>query len=736
MGIENVNRALMSVERRFIQHQARLNRVFAMNGGSTRQRSGGTASAGRELAATTRVQRQSLKLTEDQRKAVRAVGVEQRAAQRYEIASHREGLRAIERKKRAEISAIRETTRTAKREAKQGRREFMRSVGTGVSGGVGTLAAVGKGGAAMIGVGGAALGAAAVTETLRLDEQVRRLVVAGRGAGEAGKDPDALRRQIVSTGMDTGLAPEQVAAGLQTFVGRTGDLDTATKSMKVFATVAQATGASVEDVAGTAADLMQKFDIKTVDGMASAFSVLAAQGKKGAFELRDMANTFPEMAAAAQRAGMSGIGGMKTLGGLAQLARQSTGSGAEASTAVQMMLTQLVADSGNLSSGKALGGRKVNIFTKKKANGMGDATSPLRAVPEVLADVISKSGGNLQQLQDVFDVRGIRAVSPMISKFHEVSRNTVGTKAEKEESGRKAVVKMIEDASNVSSSYADIQRDAADVMKSASIQFELSMMQLKDVFSQELLPTVRELAPRVKELAPAFRSIVQGALAVGNALAENPVLGIGAILAMGISAEIAKAQLASVLQGGVITPLGAMGAAAGLVAGSLLAYVAWLEGRRNEGKQKADAAADAGDVIRKKAQAEFDATGALTPETRQQLQALKATEDKTLAAASATHNEGALSGYGRSIADLFGSDSAEAENKRIAALQGTASSSKYQEGVGETKRLLATDELSRKFGPEDFKAAEVGAAIGDAVVAKISGAALNRSDAPSKPVVK
>jgi Spy/CpxP family protein refolding chaperone len=730
---KNFMRSLASVEQRFVQHQARINRTLSMGGGSIRPRSSGGAA--RESTAMVRTQRQSIKLTEEQRKAVRTVGQEARLSHRYDLASHREKLKAVEREKRAEIGKIRATTREAARERKNGRKEFARSVGTGVSGGVGKLAAVGKAGAAMIGVGGAALAASAVTDTLKLDEQVRRLVVAGRATGATGKDPEALRKQIVSTGMDTGMAPEQVAAGMQSFVGRTGDLDMATKSMQMFATVAQATGASIEDVAGTAADLSQKFDIKTVDQMSDAFAVLVTQGKKGAFELRDMANTFPEMAAAAQRAGMKGIGGMKNLGGLAQLARQSTGSGAEASTAVQMMLTQLIADSDKLGSGEAIG-KKVNIFTKKNADGTPDATSDVRDMPTVLSEVISKARGNKQTLGKLFDVRGVRAVSPLISEFKRAS-DEAGGGAKGEEAGRAAILAMIKEASDVQSSYAEVQRDAADVQKSTSIQFEIAMMELKDVFSTELVPTIRELAPRVRELGPAFRSITQGALAVGNALADNPVLGIGAILTMGISAEIAKAQLASVLQGGVISPLGAVGMAAGVAAGALLAYSAYLQSKANEGKQKADAAAEAGDVIRKKAAAEMDATGTLTPETRKQLQDLQATEAKTMAAAGETHNEGTLKGYGRSVMAMLGNDEAEAELERRSALQGTASSEKYKAGVGETKALLATDELSRKYGPDDFKAEAVGAAIGAAAAKKISEMpTLNRTDGPAKPVVK
>jgi hypothetical protein len=739
IGEAKVAAALASVERRFVQHQARINRVLNMGGGQMRVRPGGasTAAVRSELRATTAAQDKTVKLTRENLKAIREVGREQRASQHLERAQHREKLRGIERIKRAEIAAVRAAIRERVTAEKRARASVRQAFGTGVTRGVGALQSVGTAGAAMLGVGGSVLAASAVQDTLRLDEQVRRLVVAGRGAGQAGLDPEALRRQIVNTGMGTGLAPEQVASGLQTFVGRTGDLDLAVKNMEVFATVAQATGASMDDVAGSAADLMQKFDITTVEGMADAFGVLVAQGKKGAFELRDMAANFPEMAAAAQRAGMKGLQGMRTLGGLAQLARTSTGSGAEASTAVQMMLTQLVADSDKLGSGEALGGRKVNIFTGKTKSGAPDATTPLRAVPEVLADVIAASRGNLQQLQDVFDVRGIRAVSPMVSRFREASAAAGGGKAG-EQAGRAAVLAMITEASEVAGNYAEVQRDATDVQKATSVQLEVAMLELKDVLASELVPIVRDVTPQIRDLGPPLREVTQSAIALGQVLADNPLLGLGAIIGAAIAVEIGKAQLASVLQGGIVSPLGAVGMAAGVAAAAMFAFEAYLQKKENEGRQKAAAAAARGDEVRKAAKAELDATGRISPETEKKLNELRAVEDKTLAAGGhslkSSHTAIGMVGTGLLTAGaMLGSDADTAELERRKAVQGAATSPEYMAGAAETKRLLQANELSKKYGAEDFKAAEVGKVIGDAAVAQIQKTPLNRSDAPSKP---
>lgn len=174
---------------------------------------------------------------------------------------------------------------------------------------------------------------------------------------------------------------------------------------------------------------------------------------------------------------------------------KSTGKGAEASTATQMMLTQLIAESANLKSGKALNGRKVNIFSGK------DATSPPRDVREVLADVIAGSRGDLSMLQDLFDVRGIRAVSPMITAYRGASDAAGGGKAGVS-AGRQAVLDLISDASDAGGTFADVQRDASDALRSTSVQLEVLNTQLSQAVESELLPAIKQLIPELTKAVP------------------------------------------------------------------------------------------------------------------------------------------------------------------------------------------------------------------------------------------
>lgn len=371
---------------------------------------------------------------------------------------------------------------------------------------------------------------------MSLEQRQRQVIVNARGAGEANPiGYGDLQGQIRDTAIATGASQESVTGGLETYTARTGDLKTGISNMKTFATVAMATGASVEDLAGTAADLAQKFKISDPREMADALAVLAYQGKKGAFELRDMANTFPEMAAAAERLGMSGLGGMKLLGGLAQIARKSTGSGAEASTALQMAMTQVVAKGADLESGAALGGKSVKVFTDKSKTHTKDFRG-------LLADIITTSGGNLPQLGKLFDVRGIRAMSPLITAYTAASEQAGGGK-KGATAGRNAVLKELDDASNASGSFADVQRDASDTMKSATTQMEILNTQLTAIVQKDLLPSLVALIPHVQKLTPYFSKLVEAIAKAVDTFAKNPIGNIGEIIATKVAYDIAAAAI-------------------------------------------------------------------------------------------------------------------------------------------------------------------------------------------------
>ena len=745
-GEADIARALGNVERRFVQHNARISRVLAGGGGRLRERASG-ARPGAEIAEIAREQQRQQKYWQNAQKRsadqrvkhelagqrrvakerqsfLRKAAAEARQLQlleqRGEITAHRLKLANAERIKREELNKLRASARERIREQKAAKGQFARSIGSGVTGTVSKLGAVGAMGGAMLGVGGSILAGAAVSETLKLDEQIRRFSVAGRDVGTQGADPEAIRRQVMQIAMARGVAPESVMSGAAQFQTVTGRGDVGMQMADTFATFAQATGGDPAEIADAAASLFNNLNLRDIDQLTEALAKLTFQGKKGSLEFKGLASHLSQITAGFSGRGVGGgAEGVAKIGAVLQVVQKGTGNDAVTATATDAMFRQMITKADDIQKGNAFStGKKVNIFEG------GDPTGALRGdIDSLIADVLKASGGNKIELQKIFGDEGMKGLNPFLAKFSQAGGG---------DAGHAAVMSMIREFSGVGGNYKEIQRDASDVQQSASIQLELAIMELKGVFSEELTPVVKELTPLLMELAPYVRAVTSMFLDMGKALADNPVLGIGAILAASLTAEIAKAQISSALTGGIITPLGAVGVAAAGVTLALAGFVAWLEAKKNEGKAAADAAADRGNEVRKQAQAEIDATGTLTPETRAQLQALDATENKTLAWGDHYLKEGKLAGFNRQVGALMGIDGYEENQKIQHATVGAATSKKYQEGAAETDRLLQVDKMSQQYGPEAFKAQQIGEAIGDAAVKKInSSPGPNRSDKPS-----
>lgn len=543
IGQHRVAAALASNERIFATHASKINRIV---GASSR---GGARS---EAAAADRSAAQSARARQREIDAISRAQValsrqrtrEETAATKAARDASRDKQRAIDAQSRSQAALGRQREREERIAATSARniaRERMRfvqgTVGRGTGRVINSLSAVGTAGLAMVGVGGAALAASAVQQAMRLDQMSRRLAIQGRAEGAAGRKPEVLQKAFTDVGIATGLAPEQVAAGAAAYVQRTGDLDTAMANLDTFATTAQATGASIEDVARAAADMAAKLDIKSVDDMRRALALLTMQGKRGAFELKDMSVQFPEMAAEAANIGVRGVQGVRELGSIAQVAMQATGSGAEASTSVQALFRQLKAKSEGIQNGSAFSsGRKVQVFEG------GDAKKPMRNFLDVVGDVMQATGGNVVELQDIFDIRGIRAVNPLIAAYREANQKAGGG-AGGDKAGRAAMQRVLSPFLEAPDNYGEIQRDASDAMKSVSVQLEQLNNKLKEAIASELFPAIQKLVPELIAMAPHLAALMKSLVRLTTWLAKNPIEGLGATLAASIAYEIAKAGI-------------------------------------------------------------------------------------------------------------------------------------------------------------------------------------------------
>ena len=379
------------------------------------------------------------------------------------------------------------------------------------------------------GLGGMALGAGAASlgivgqaarEAISLRDSANRISIGARGAGEKGVDPGVLAREFQQAALKSpGVKAEDVAEGTASFVAKTGDLAAARRFQGTFATTASATGSSVQDIAGAASDIFQKFDITGVEEMQTALAALTFQGKNGAFELKDAASQFAKMSSAASRFGLSkGADGLKTLGGLTQIARSATGSSEQASTAVEAVFRQLVLKSTKLQ------GQGVQVFEK------GSNNTKTRNIQDILVDTISKNKGSLPKLQEIFGDEGIRGVSPLISKYNEAAGATKGTDAEKAAAGIAALRGELDKAINAPGDWAEVVKDAAQAQTSSGAQLDAAWEQIKAKVSDEAVPALMQLIPALSQLAaegigPAIVVLTALAQAGGDVLSLFKWLG-------------------------------------------------------------------------------------------------------------------------------------------------------------------------------------------------------------------
>lgn len=357
--------------------------------------------------------------------------------------------------------------------------------------------AAGRMGFDLAGMGaGAVTGAAvlAARQAYQLEEAATRISINARQAGQDFIDPRVLRREFQETAQASpGVKAIDVADAVQQFITVTGDLDTARKSQKTFATVASATGSSVGDVAQAAAALSMQMGIKGEGQMKEVMASLIAQGKSGSFEIRDAAALFPRLAAAAGGFGVEkSAQGVKTLGALTQIARGATGSGEQATTAVENIFARLKMQTGALKSAG------VQVFNK-------DGTS--RNIVDILTESVAKVGGKdlakkQSGLQHIFGVEGGRAISPLTSAYIDTFTAQMKAGAKEQDAiaaATKAVRKKMTDFIDGAGDWKEVQKDAARAQESATAKLTASWEKLVSAAGDKLAPGLASLATQLTD---------------------------------------------------------------------------------------------------------------------------------------------------------------------------------------------------------------------------------------------
>lgn len=340
----------------------------------------------------------------------------------------------------------------------------------------------------------------ALGDANRVLDKATRISIGARGAGQQAVDPRELMAEFYEVTQEVhGVTADAAADAVARFVSMTGDLKTARNSLVDFALISQASGASMEDVAATAAAISQQFGITDPRDIQDTMAALLAQGKSGAFELKDAASLFPSLAAAGASFGLDkGVGGVKTLGGIVQIAKTGAGSGEVAATNVQAMLTALKTNADKLQAA----GTKVY-------EGSG-ANKKTRDLPTIIAEMIAKTGGtDLAKknagLTDVLTATGFKAIAPLVTQYQDMFAQSKGKtdQARQADAMEQLRLKILESV-NAAGTWADVVNDAGMAASTSSATMTASWESFTGKVGEKVLPKFAALGEKVLATGGAF----------------------------------------------------------------------------------------------------------------------------------------------------------------------------------------------------------------------------------------
>lgn len=288
------------------------------------------------------------------------------------------------------------------------------------------------------------------------------------------------RGEIMKVSEATGQSRNSLVRASHTYQILTGDAAGAASSVRLFADVANASGASMEDLAATGAALHNmKIDPKN---MRQAFDILLYQGHQGAIEIRDLAGQMSSLQPMfGAFAGGNSVHGLAELGAAAQVMRKGFGGAEEMATGFRGAMSQLMSPA-VAKKLEAAGAHiyKVDPVTKKKM---------LKDWLEVVGEIKkSKVGNDPIGLRGIFtNIRAFRAIEMAVQNYDEMAR-----------------------LANEAANSNQVSKDAQTYMASASGKIALAWEHAKNAIAGALTPErIDAFVAGITKAADAFSDIVQ-----------------------------------------------------------------------------------------------------------------------------------------------------------------------------------------------------------------------------------
>lgn len=219
----------------------------------------------------------------------------------------------------------------------------------------------------------------------------------------------------------TGMTGSELLTGLETYVGKGLSVSDGTAALEATGRAAKATGAQFDEMASAGFAAMDNLKV-TPQELRKAFDIMAASGKEGSFELKDMARNFPELTATAQALGIKGVDGVASLAAALQVAMKSAGSADQAANNMSNFLGKLTTP----DAVKKFADQGVDI-QKELNKAVADGVDPL----EHMLGVIQKmTGGDQFKMGELFSDKQVldflRAAIPNLEEYRRIKDKAAG----------------------------------------------------------------------------------------------------------------------------------------------------------------------------------------------------------------------------------------------------------------------------------------------------------------------
>lgn len=395
----------------------------------------------------------------------------------------------------------------------------------------------------------------------------------------------ALGKQLLVNARAANQLPDAMQAGVDTLSGLGARVPDAVKMMGPIGKAATAYKAEIADL--SAASFAAADNLKVpVAQTERVIEMMAAAGKAGAFEVKDMATYFPALTAAYQGLGQTGVNSVGDLAAALQITRKGAGDSASAAGNLSNILQKIMSpetiknfDKFGIDLPKAL----------KRAYAEGK--TPIEAIAELTNKALGGDAtkvGNLDKLGFLFgDAQVQQGLRPLIQNMAEYRR----IRADAQGGGS---------VGSIDRDFAIRMQDSAEQTKALQVNAKALGIQL----GATLLPAVNAVlarvnvfASRLSAWAQAHPNMAKGLMIAGAAFAFLFMLfGVGAIaiaaimgpiallnaglIAMGVAGGIASVGLLPIIGTAllVVAGIAAVAAAAYLIYSNWGAITGWFSG--------------------------------------------------------------------------------------------------------------------------------------------------------------